>query len=99
MGAALQITHASQGPNGGTSVTAAIPASSTLVTLTAGSTQVTVVNYSSSATLYVNMYGSTCTTNNFSLAPGAAKTWDGDVYTTFSILGSAASGNYGVDAH
>jgi hypothetical protein len=99
MGASLQITHASQGPGGGTSITASIPGTSTVVTLTAGSTQVTVVNYSSGTTLYVNMYGATCTNSNFSLAPGASKTWDGDVYTSFSILGSIASGTYGVDAH
>jgi hypothetical protein len=99
MAAGLQISHVSQGPGGGTSVTASIPGSSTLVTLTAGSTQVTVVNYSSGTTLYVNMYGGTCTSSNFSLAPGASKTWDGDVYTSFSILGSIASGSYGVDAH
>jgi hypothetical protein len=95
----IQITHASAGPTGGTSVTGNIPASSTLIPLTGPSTQVTVVNYSSGTTLYVNMYGATCTNTNFSLAPGAGMTWDGGVYTQLSILGSAATGTYGVDAH
>jgi len=94
-----QIKHISVGPTGSTSINASIPNTSTLITLTGVCTQVTVVNYSSSALLYVNMYGNTATTSNFYLAPGASKTWDGENWSTFSILGSVASGNYGVDAH
>lgn len=95
----LEIRHTSEDGAGGTSITGNIPGSSTVITLNSPATQITVVNYSTGTTLYVNMYGGTCTTSNFSLAPGAAKTWDKNPTSSFSILGSIASGTYGVDAH
>lgn len=84
-----------------TSVTAAIPATSTTVTLTAASSNITLWNYSSTATLYFqpNSAG-TATTSNFGIPPGFAFTFTGlPAISSFKVIGSAASGNYGVFAH
>lgn len=84
-----------------TSLTAAIPASSTTVTLTAAASNITLWNYSSTATLYFqpNSAG-TATTSNFAIPPGAAFTFTGlPALSAFKVIGSAASGNYGVFAH
>ena len=97
----------SRGSNSGagiTSTTAAIPATSTLVTLTQPSNKLVIKNYSATATLYVSFSGP-ATSGNFSILPATAGTvpdkleYDGDYISTFYVLGSAASGNYGVLAH
>lgn len=87
-----------QGPAGQTTLTAAIPATSTAVTLTAVSSYITVVNLSTTTTLYFSAV-SPATTSNFSIAPSSAYSYNGAGLTVFYVIGSAASGNYSVFAH
>jgi hypothetical protein len=82
-----------------TNLTASIPASSTVVSLVAASSVITIVNYSSSTTMYVNFTNATATTSSFEIAAGAAFTYHGQPIQQFQILGSSASGNYGVCAY
>lgn len=87
-----------QGPAGMTATTAAIPAASTTVTLTAVSSYITITNLSSTATLYFSPV-SPATTSSFPIAPSSAYSYSGAGLTVFYVIGSAASGNYGVLAH
>jgi hypothetical protein len=87
-----------QGPTGETSTTAAIPASSTTVTLTAPSGYITIVNLSTTTTLYFSAV-SPATTSNFAIAPSSAFSYSGVPLSVFYVIGSAASGNYSVLAH
>lgn len=82
-----------------TNVTAAIPASSTTVTLTAASGSICIFNLSSTATLYINFTGGTATTSNFGLPPGAGYAYNGSPISAFKVIGSAASGNFSYVAH
>lgn len=86
------------GPAGQTSITAAIPASSTAVNLTFSSSYITIVNLSTTTTIYFSAV-SPATTSNFSIAPSSAYSYNGAGLSVFYILGSAASGNYSVLAH
>lgn len=81
-----------------TSVTQAVPASDTTVTLTAASQNVVIINQSTSATLYVNFNG-TATTSNGGIAPGAALKYSGVAVSSVHVLGSAAAGNFVVFAN
>lgn len=87
-----------QGPTGMTTLTAAIPAASTTVTLTAVSSYITIVNLSTTTTLYWSPV-SPATTSNFSIAPSSAYSYSGSGLTVFYVIGSAASGNFAVVAH
>jgi hypothetical protein len=87
-----------QGPTGQTNINAAIPATSTLVTLTAPSSYVTIANYSTTTNLYWSAV-SPATSSNFYVAPSTAYTYQGVPLSQVYILGSAASGNYGILSH
>lgn len=98
-----QVPGATQGPGGQggpgmTSINAAIPATSTKVTLTAVSSYITISNLSSATTLYWNPL-SPATTSNFAIAPNSAYSYSGSGLTEFYVIGSAASGSYAVVAH
>jgi len=87
-----------QGPTGQTSTSGSIPAASTLVTLTAPSSNFTLVNYSTSVNLYWSPV-SPATTSSFPIAPGGSYTYSGSPLSSFYIIGTAASGTYGVFAN
>lgn len=87
-----------QGPAGMTSSTAAIPASSTQVTLTAPSSYITVANLSATTTIYFSAV-SPSTTSSFAIAPNSAYSYVGVPLYSYYIIGSAASGNYSTFAH
>jgi hypothetical protein len=59
---------------------------------------VTILNASSSATLYFSLV-SPATTSNFGIPPGIAYSYTGAPVSAVYIIGSAASGNYNVFAH
>lgn len=84
-----------------TSTVAAIPAASTTVTFTAPSSFITIANYSTTATLHVNLNSAgTATTSNFGISPGSAFTYEAlPALASIKVIGSAASGSYGVLAH
>ena len=82
-----------------TSVNDLIANTAWTVTLTAPSSNITIVNASTSTSLYMNLAG-TATTSNFLIPAGAAFTFTGlPPVKTFSLIGSAASGSYAVFAH
>lgn len=91
----LPVSRGSNGPTGITSTTAAIPNTSTTVTLVAAANTITITNYSSTTILYINPNGA-ATTSNFAIAANSSFTYDGSGLSQFQIIGSAASGNYGV---
>jgi hypothetical protein len=95
MAGGLQVSRGSNGQAGITSTTAAIPNTSTTVTLVAPSNVITINNYSGTTIIYINPNGA-ATTSNFSIAPNSSFTYDGSPLSSFQIIGSAASGNYGV---
>lgn len=90
--------HDSNGPIGDTNVTGNIPATTTTVTFTQPSTQVTIVNGSSTTILYFNFFAA-ATLSNFQILPNSAFTYDGNPRTFVNIIGSAASGTYSIFAH
>lgn len=92
------VSPGGQGPTGTTCLTAAIPATSTKVTLVASSQYITVVNLSATATLYFSPV-SPATTSKFPIAPNSAYSYSGAALDSFYLIGSAASDNYGVIAH
>lgn len=96
---AVPIEPGGQGPAGMTYTTAAIPAGSTVVTLVAAARYVTWVNLSATATIYINLAAGTATSANFGIPPGSGFSYTGSPITNFSIIGSAASGNYAVLSH
>lgn len=87
-----------QGPNGTTASLTAIPAASTLATFTAPAQYITVVNTSSSTTLYVSPV-SPATTTSFPILPNSAWSYQGVPLVGLYFIGSAASGNYGLYTH
>src|SRR5580700_8104408 len=95
-----QIPSGSQGPggNGPTGMTmtnGSIPATSTAVTFTAASSYITITNLSSTTTLYVNAV-SPATISNTPIAPNTSYSYLGSPLTVLYIIGSAASGSYGI---
>lgn len=86
------------GPTGQTSLNALIPATSTLVTLTAPSSYITINNLSTTTTVYFSAV-SPATTSNFPIAPSSAYNYQGSPLTQFWIIGSTNSGSYGLLAH
>jgi hypothetical protein len=103
----MKISRDGNGGLGITSTTAAIPGTSTTVTLLQPSNQITITNYSlasgNNTTLYIN-FGGAAVTTNYSLPAGASGAfnslkYDGPAISTFQILGSAAADNYGVFAY
>jgi len=95
MAGGLQVSRGCNGPTGITSTTTAIPNTSTTITLVALSNVITITNYSSTTIIYINPNGA-ATTSNFAIAPNSSFTYDGMPLNSFQIIGSAASGNYGV---
>jgi hypothetical protein len=87
-----------QGPNGTTCVLANIPAVSTLVTLTAPSGYITIVNTSATTILYYSPV-SPATVTSFPILPNSAWSYGGVPLTQFWVIGSVASGQYGTIAH
>jgi hypothetical protein len=85
----------------GTSLSASVPATSTTVNLTAQSSQVTIKLVSGGATaLYFNPFGGDATSSNYTIEPGETFTYQANPpISTFTILGSSASGTYSVLAH
>jgi hypothetical protein len=98
---ALQTTQAGQGPAGQTSITAAIPATSTTITFTQPSNTVMLTNQSASTILYYNLGTTTATTSNASLGGSINQqlVYKGPPLTAITILGSTASGNYSLLAY
>jgi hypothetical protein len=83
-----------------TNTTAAIPASSTAVTLVAASTNITISTSPGAAILYVDYANGTATSGDFAIYPGQSQTFTGvPAITTFKVIGASASGNYSVLAH
>jgi hypothetical protein len=87
-----------QGPTGTTCVLNAIPATSTLVTLTAPSGYITIVNTSATTTLYYSPV-SPATTSSFPILPNSAYSYGGVPLSSIYVIGSTNSGNYGLIAH
>lgn len=99
---AVPVTFSSQGPTGSTYTTAVIPNTSTLVTLTAASGYITIVNLSATTVLYwspVSPAVASTSAGSFTIAPNSAWSYQGTPLSTFYIIGSAASGSYSVQAH
>lgn len=102
----MKISRDGNGGTGITSILAAIPNTSTTITLAAPSTQIILTNYSlgsgNNTTIYVN-FGGAAVTTNYGLTAGATGAfnslkYDGPPVSSFQILGSAALDNYGVFA-
>lgn len=72
----------------------------TLVTLAAPASNVTILNTSSTATIYVDFTGGAATTGDFPIPPGYAFTFTGlPLVERFRYIGSAAGDVAGVFAH
>lgn len=99
MAGAVPMDPGGQGPGGSTTVTQAIPSTSTLVTLTAPSAYITITNLSTDATLYVS-FVSPATTSKAAILPNGGKLeYTGVRLSQFWVIGSAASGNFSTVAH
>ena len=105
-----QISRGGQGPGGITNLTAQTTGSKQTITLTQPSNQITVINYSNSATLAVDFNGGTPSTsssggNGVQIPPSASTgqpssfKYDGPALTTFTLIGSAGSALYGIVAY
>jgi hypothetical protein len=83
-----------------TSITAAIPATSTAVALAAPATAFTLVNKSSIATLFFNVENIPATISQFGIDPGDLYQYCGkNPVSIITIIGSSASGNYSLFAN
>jgi len=86
----------------GVSTQATIGASPSTVTLSSTQlyTQVTIINTSSTDTVYIQPFGGTATTNNFPLPPGYYFTWTTTPgFNNFSAVASGSSAVIGILAH
>lgn len=88
-----------QGPTGSTSLQASIPATSTQVTLTAPSVYIRITNASSSTIMYFSEVSPASTTASGMILPLTSYEYSGVPLTSFWVIGSAASGNFGILAH
>ena len=99
----MKISRDGNGGAGITSVTAAIPATSTTVTFNQPSTQIIITNYSLSSgnntSLYVSFSGA-ATSSNYTLAASSNGSsilkYDGPAVSSIQILGSQGLDNYGI---
>lgn len=82
-----------------TNRTASIPNTSTTVTLDAPARRITIWTHTGSADLHVNFKNATCTTSHMKIAGGGGSfTYIGEDIDEFTILGSAAQGQYSICA-
>lgn len=80
-----------QGPNGTTFGFTAIPATSTAVPLIAPSGYITIVNTSTSVTLFYSSLSPATTTTSFAILPNASYSYGGVPLTQFFVIGSTGS--------
>lgn len=81
-------------------VTGSIPNTSTTVTFTTPSNQITIGTTGSSAVLYVTFNGATATaTAGLMVNPGSYFTYQGPALASINIIGASATGSYTVIAH
>lgn len=82
-----------------TNTAASIPNTSTAVTLVANSKHLCICNTHATTILYVDLAGGTATSADYPVSPGTGHCFDNlPPIKSFNIIGSAASGVYGVMA-
>lgn len=81
-----------------TSLCAAVPNSSTAVTLTAAATTIDIYTSTDADILHVNWTNGTATTSNAAIYPGGTYRYQGTAISAFKVIGEGTSGHYNVVA-
>jgi hypothetical protein len=95
-----QITYGGQGPTGHTATQVTAADTSTLITLTAASGNITLVNDSATNVFFSPLTAAATTgAGSFPIYPSSSWTYQGVPLTTFYLISASGSVTIGVDAH